>query len=126
MTSFLVSKLKKDVARAFKGKLKTGKIQNNQGDSQDDFGDIAPPDTAVTYSFNGIRENFDAAWMARALIPETDVSILILLGSVSPVYIPVQDDLIFIESLWHKVRKVMKIDPAGASIQLQCYVVPGP
>ena len=126
MVSFLEGSLAKAIARGFKGKLKVGTIRENQPSGLDDFGDEVPPDTIVEHTFTGIRENFDASWMARALIPETDVSILILLQSVNPLYQPKQDDLVFIEKMWHKIRRILKIDPAGASIQLQCYVVQTP
>ncbi len=126
MTSPLDNQIKKSIAKAFRGKLKTGFIQANQPESLDDFGDVVPPDTPVQYKFTGIRDNFDAMWMKMAGIPEKDVRVLILLGSVLPVYTPVQDDLIFIENSFHKVRRILKIDPAGASIELQCYpVAPG-
>jgi hypothetical protein len=126
MVSFLEGPLKKSLARGFKGNLKTGLIQENQGTDQDDYGDIAPPDQPTQYRFTGFRQNYDAAWMARALIPETDVGIMILQGSVTSDYHAQQDDLIFIENTWHKVRRVLKVDPADATRELQCYVIPEP
>lgn len=126
MTSFL-DDIKKGIAKGFpKGKLRTGLILENQPASQDDYGDVAPPSDPITHSFSGIRVNFDAAWMVRAEIPTTDVSILIIEGTVQDGYATLQDDLVQIDGFWHKVRRILKIDPAGATRELQAYVVDAP
>jgi len=118
--------IKKGIASGFKDKLRTGLILENQPASQDDYGDASPSSDPVTHEFSGIRENFDAAWAARAEIPNTDVSILIIEGTVADGYATLQDDYVQIEGSWHKVRQVLAIDPAGATRRLQAYVVDPP
>lgn len=112
--------MKKALAKGFKGKLKTGIIRRATPATVDDFGDPVPGSVAE-YPFEGIRENFDAAWAANAGIPSTDVGILVLLGSTAVE--PRQGDRIQIEGRWHAVRRVLAIDPAGATARLQAHEV---
>lgn len=112
--------MKKAIAKGFKGKLRVGTIRRATPGGLDDFGDPIAPTTA-DYPFEGIRESFDASWAASAGIPETDVGILVLLGSTTVE--PAQGDTVQIEGKWHMVRHVLDIDPAGATIRLQAYEV---
>jgi len=128
MTSLLVSGIKTKVAAAFKGKLTLGTIRRETTVGLNALGDPTTP-TVTTFSFEGIREDFSKWYKAQSGIPETDVGILVLLGSVVPATTPKQDDLIFLSapwSLWYKVRNVLSIDPAGATARLQAYEVPAP
>jgi hypothetical protein len=118
VTSFL-PQLKKQIAQGFKGKLKSGIIRrynyaiNSLGDRQ--------PINSIDYPFQGIREEFDARYKAQAQIPVEDVKILVILGLTQVA--PDRADKVFIENMWHEVRQVLSIDPAGASAQLQAYVI---
>ncbi|PWJ81484.1 hypothetical protein C7441_11015 [Pseudaminobacter salicylatoxidans] len=116
--------MKAQIAKGFKGKLRKGMIRRMvPGTGVDDFGDpvgMVPAD----FSFEGIRESFDASWAASAGIPSTDVGILVLLGSTAVE--PKQGDTVQIEGMWHQVRRVLDIDPAGASMRLQAYEVSAP
>jgi hypothetical protein len=141
MVSILQGKLKKDIARAFKGKLSKGVIRRNETSSLDDFGD-PQVDSFTDYPFDGIRENFDAKYAAEAGIPDTDVMIMVILGTTK--VIPNQSDLVFItvldikqaafpfstygtmQGFWHQIRRVLKVDPAGATQNLQAYVINPP
>lgn len=128
MTSLLEGALKTKIAAAFKGKLTVGTIRRETTAAVNSLGDTITP-TVATYSFNGIRETFSARYRVQALIPETDVAILVLLGSVVPATTPKQEDLIYLSTpwnKWHKVRNILEIDPAGASCKLQVYEVPAP
>jgi hypothetical protein len=124
VVSQLEGALKKQVAASFKGKLLKGTIRR-EVPSLNSLGDPVNG-TPITASFEGIRESFsDASILAG--IPETDVAILVLLGTTT--IVPQQDDLIFIGkpfNKWHKTRRVMAIDPAGATCRLQAYEVPAP
>lgn len=116
--------MKKAIAKGFKGKLRTGVIRRMvPGTGVDDFGDPVG-EVPATFDFEGIREDFDASWAASAGIPETDVGILVLLGSTTVE--PAQGDAVQIEGKWHSVRRVIDIDPASATARLQAYEVKAP
>lgn len=128
MTSLLEGALKAQIAKGFKGKLTLGTIRRGTATTVDDAGNDVSG-TPTEYACEGIRESFSTYTKAAANIPDTDVSILILLGSVKPATTPVTNDLIYLKApwnRWHKVRRVLEIDPAGASAKLQAYEVPAP
>lgn len=128
MTSLLEGALKAKIARSFKGKLTLGSIRRETATTVDNLGNDVPS-TPSTFTFEGIREDFSAYYKANAGIPDTDVSILVLLGSVKPVTTPVSSDKIYLQAPWNKwyqVRKVLSIDPAGASAKLQAYEIEAP
>lgn len=118
-----LDRMKKAIAKGFKGKLKQGTIRRTTAGGVDQWGDPVPSTTA-DYLFEGIRESFDASWAASAGIPSTDVAILVLLGSTT--IEPAQGDTVQVEGAWHMVRRVLDIDPAGASMKLQAYEVSEP
>lgn len=128
MASLLESKVKQLVAAGFKGQLLKGIIRRVGVSSLDSYGDVVAG-TATTYPFEGIRESFDARYAVGAGIPETDVKILVILGSTTTV--PIQGDEVQFTTgqyagVWHKIRRVLTIDPAGASASLQAYEIPDP
>jgi hypothetical protein len=125
MPSILEGFLKQKIAAGFRGKLKRGVIRRETGASLNAAGHVVVG-TPTTYTFEGIRENFDARYRAQAGIPETDVAILVLLGSVTPAATPKVGDLIQMDGVWHKVRVTLAIDPAGATWRGQCYEVGAP
>jgi len=109
--------IKKQIAQGFNGKLKTGKIRRYKF-VMDERGDQQPLGY-TDYPFQGIRQDFDASYRVRAGIPETDVRILVILGLTATT--PEQGDKMFINDGWYEVRRVLSIDPAGASASLQAY-----
>lgn len=115
--------MKRQIAKTFKGKLKQGVIRRTTAGTVDQWGDPVPGST-TDYPFEGIRESLDARWAAQAGIPETDIAILVLLGSTTVE--PKQGDTVQIEGKSHIVRRVMDVDPAGATMKLQAYEVTGP
>lgn len=117
------------MAKSFRGKLTRGTLRRDTVTATDNSGDPTARSTATFEFHSGIRESFSASFMVRAGIPETDVSILILLGSLNPETVPKADDLIYLRApwnVWHKCRRVLEIDPAGASARLQVYEIPTP
>jgi len=120
MASILEGSLKATIAQKFQGKLLVGTISRRIPSALDAYGD-AVPGTTQTFTFTGIREHFSAMYIAKTGIPDQDVRILILLGSVKPVTIPKQGDFIYIgvPPRWHQFRKVLEVDPAGASMSVQ-------
>ena len=124
MASVLEGKLRKQVAKAFRGKLKKGLIRNYVNGQLDDFGDEVFSDPVAQAKFEGIQEKFNALWAAQAGIPDTDVSVLIILGSIIPQsVVPAQDSLVYIDHQWLRVRRVLGTDPADATMRLQAYVM---
>jgi hypothetical protein len=84
-----------------------------------------------TYTAEGIRDSFNAAFAATAGIPTDDVRILLILGLIKPSTRPVPDDKIRIRNAdgvqqWHQVRAVLTVDPANAHIVLQCFEIDTP
>lgn len=130
MASYLEGKLAKIIAKAFKGKLMVGTIAKPVRTSTDEFGDPVI-DELLQYSFTGIRQSFDALYREQASIPELDIGILVLLQSVPQLTSQSfraegQQYMIHIDSEWFQVRKVLEIDPANASVKLDCYRIADP
>ncbi|MGB3834819.1 MAG: hypothetical protein WA975_23475 [Mesorhizobium sp.] len=115
--------MKAQIAKGFKGKLKQGVIRRTTAGTVDQWGDPVPG-SFQTFGFEGIRESLDARWAAQAGIPETDIAILVLLGSTT--IEPKQGDTVQIEGKTHLVRRVLDVDPASATMRLQAYEVTGP
>lgn len=131
MASLLDSKLKATVAKAFKGRLTRGVLRRQSFTTMDSAGDLGTP-TVTSFNFEGIQGSFSAYYKAQAEIPETDVSILVLQGSFKPATVITKQDqgnLIYLNTPWNKwyeIRKLLEVDPANASVKLQCYEVPTP
>lgn len=124
MKSALDGLIARNIARGFKGKLRSGTLRREvPGSGVDSRGDPLPG-TTVTFSFEGIRESYDAAYRERAGIPQTDVKILVIAGSIRTT--PKVGDQIFIQQQWHKVRSIADIDPATATYTLQCFDIKDP
>lgn len=126
MASLLESAIKKRVAQATKGRLTVGKVQRDTPSTRNAYGDVIPG-TPTEYACEGIRESFTARYKMEAGIPDTDVKILLMLGSMS--ITPKQDDKVYLNKpwlKWHQVRKVLEIDPAGATALLQAYEIETP
>jgi hypothetical protein len=136
MTSFLAGPLAKQIARAFKGRLLVGTLYRDAPSTLDAYGDpVNASGDFLDYTFTGMRESFDARYRAQALIPETDVKIMILIASLRPITTITQNDQASRISLldrlsnvmfWYQVRRVLEIDPASATAILQCYQIPSP
>jgi hypothetical protein len=127
-TSLLDGALKKKIAAAFKGRLTKGTVRREVAAGLNSFGDPTTP-TVSTFSFEGVRQSFSLFTKASSGIPETDVAIVVLLGSLKPDTSLKKDDKIFLAvpwNTWHQVRKVLEIDPANAACRLQCYEIPAP
>jgi hypothetical protein len=123
MSSRLESRIAKQLYRGLKGKMLRGTLRRQVPASLDSYGDHTSA-TINTYAFEGIREDFSAYYKAQAGIPATDVKILVLAQSITVT--PQKDDLLQIRDAWYCVRTVLAIDPANATVQLQCFAVPTP
>jgi len=99
MVSLLERRLKRIVAKAFKGKLTKGTLRRPGATAVDDNGDEIPGQAATYAIGECIRESFSAYYRAQAGIPWNK---------------------------WHQVRKILEVDPAGASAKYQVYEIPDP
>lgn len=118
-----IDKMKSQIARGFRGKLRKGTIRREVPGSLDEFGDPVPG-SVQTFGFEGIREDLSALYAAQAGIPTTDCKVLGIAGSCEVT--PKQGDQVSIEGAWYQCRAVMEIDPAGATWSLQCYGIDAP
>lgn len=119
----ILDTIRAEIAAGFKGKLRTGTLRRTVAVALDSAGDAATA-TVHDYKFDGIRDSFDKRYAAQAGIPETDVRILLIAGSLSVV--PRQTDKILIDSAWFQVRRIVEIDPATATYTLQAYQIEAP
>lgn len=119
MASPLESQIAKTIASAFKGLLLVGTIRRELVGSLDPNGD--PVISSADYRFEGIRDNFSAAYAAAAGVPVTDARILIIAGLSA--IVPKMDDKIKIGGGWYQVRRVLEIDPATASYTLAAFAI---
>jgi hypothetical protein len=128
MVSLLEGQLKERIAKGFQGKLTLGTLRRVTTTGLDNKGDETSPVT-TDVGFEGIRQSFSALYKAQAGIPETDVKILILLGSITTGVTPRESDMIYLKApwnRWHKVRRILETDPARASCLVQAYEIPTP
>lgn len=126
MPSSFLPQVRKAIAKGFRGRLLKGTVRR-RSTILNEFHDVETL-TYTDYSFDGMREFFDAQYQTLALIPATDVKILVILGSLA--ITPTQEDLVQIPPIpgatgvWHKVRRILSIDPASASMSLQAFPIP--
>lgn len=113
-----IDKIAGTVARAFRGKLNVGTLHRyTPGTGVDSRGDPLPG-TWAAHSFEGILEDYDDAYRAQAGIPQTDVHILILAGSIAVE--PGKEDVIEIKGGKYQARAI-RTDPATATWTVQAF-----
>ena len=120
-TSILESRLRAEVYKAFKGKLLNGVLRRATLGSVDSYGD--PTKTHTTYTLQGIVDLYSEFYKVQAGIPDSDVKLLIIAGSLSVT--PRKDDQVKFRDTWYQVRKV-DTDPALATWTLQSFVIENP
>jgi hypothetical protein len=115
--------IRTEIKRGFAGKLRACTLMRMVSNAQDDFGDAAAP-TKQTWTFDGMRDSFNAAFAAAAGIPTSDVRILIIAGSLATE--PRIDDKIQCEGRWFQLRQRVALDPATATYTYSGFEVPAP
>lgn len=125
MASLLPTAIAQIVANAFQGKLMSGILRRENPTALDSDGNPVPV-APTLYQVQGIRDNFSAFFATFNGIPQTDVKILLIMNLIVPPTTPLKDDLIFIRDEWYMVRRVLTIDPASASVEMQCFQVDTP
>lgn len=123
MASPLESQIRKAVNQGFKGQLLSGTYRRHTpGAGVDEFGDPSAG-THTTESVNGIVDSYSAFYKATANIPDSDVRVLIIAGSLS--LTPQKDDQVKFRETWYQVRQISR-DPARATWELQCFEIEDP
>lgn len=125
MPSILEKELAKIIAKEFRGKLLKGTLRRELATTVDEFGDPSVS-TIKNYSVEGIRDTFSANYAVLYGIPQSDVRILLIMNLIKPATMPQKDDKIYIRERWHQVRKIIEVDPASATITLQCFEIEAP
>lgn len=102
--------------------LPPGTLRRLSGATANSLGD--PVNTATTFTFRGFPDKISAFAKGRDGIPETDLKINIVAGSINTE--PEREDEIQLKGKWYRVRKILEIDPVEALYVLQCYEIEGP
>jgi hypothetical protein len=111
--------LRAAIARGFAGLLLPGVVTRTvPGGGLDEHGDPIA-NTTVTYACQGFVETFSAFYRAQAGIPDTDVKIT-LIGGLTGTR-PQKDDRVTLRGTVYQIRRIVNIDPAEASYELQGY-----
>ena len=122
MASILDS-IASEIAKGFKGKLRSGTLRRAvPATGVDEFGD-ANAGTYATYTCEGVVSDYSAFYQQVAQIPDTDIRLLLIAGSMS--VSPKQDDQVNMDGRWYQVRRV-RTDPATAAWDCQAYVIEDP
>ncbi len=118
--------LAKSIYAGFKGKLQTGVIRQAAApesgglDAYGDPLDMLPVETPI----EGFVETYDAAYAARASIPETDSKVCFFAQS-APEITPTIEDQIKMGTRWFQIRKA-GTDPATALWSCQSFEIAAP
>lgn len=129
MASFLENKLRDAIGKGLGAQLLTGTLERTApaaSSALDDYGD--PVETATaTWPVRGFDDDYDAAYRARAGIPESDVKVCVI-GSGLPTE-PRKDDVITLSARGAQTRyrvRAVRSDPARALWECQAYVEGAP
>lgn len=106
------------VGRATAGITLSGTLTRASGTTVDSYGD--PVTSSTDYAFRGFREDYSAAYRARAGIPVGDCRIMIVATSLAVA--PQVDDLITLQGKSYRAR-VVSTDPATAMFDCQVFEV---
>lgn len=113
--------IRSQIAAGFKGRLLKGTLTRSvPSGGLDEYGDPIGASES-SYACEGFVETFSAYYRAQANIPDTDVKILLIAGLIDTV--PRKDDKVSFRGKTYQVRRVLDIDPAEASYQLQGYEI---
>lgn len=122
MASPIQSLIKNEINKGLGPQLLSGTLRRaTPSTTLDSFGDATL--TYSTFSMKGIVDTYSAFYKQQAGIPDTDVKLLVLAGSLS--VRPQKDDQVKFRSTWYKVRSV-DTDPAEAAFELQAFEIPDP
>ena len=115
--------IRTEIQRGFAGKLRKCTLMRMVSSQQDDLGDAAGT-VKKTWQFDGMRDSFNAAFAVQAGIPNTDVRILIIAGSLAVE--PRIDDKIQCEGRWFQLRQRVDVDPATATYTYAGFEIKAP
>lgn len=123
MASLIESFIRNEIYKGFKGRLLTGTLRRlTPSAAKDSKGDPVSL-TPETFGLEGIVDTYSAFQKAQAGIPESDVKLLVIAGSLS--VRPNKDDQVKFRDTWYQVRQV-GTDPALATWELQSFEIADP
>lgn len=124
MVSPLQNLIRKEINKGLGPQMLDGTLRRaTPSSSLDSYGD-ATATTYATYTLKGEVDQYSAYYKSVAGIPDTDVKLIIIGGSLSVT--PQKDDQVKFRSTWYKVRRITKVDPALAAYELQAFEIPDP
>lgn len=123
MPSFLETQLRNEIYKGFKGRLLTGTLRRAAFSGGVDSRGDPVTKTYTTYPLEGFVDVYSAFQKAQAGIPESDVKILVIAGSLS--IDPRKDDQIQLRGTWYQVRR-LGTDPGIATWELQSFQIADP
>ena len=123
MPSFLETQIRNEIYKGFKGRLLTGILRRATFSGVvDSLGDPTEK-TYTTYNLEGFVDTYSAFYKAQAGIPESDVKLLIIAGSLA--IAPRKDDQVRFRGVWYQVRR-LGTDPGIATWELQSFQIADP
>lgn len=123
MVSPLLNLVRREINKGFQGQLLPGTLRRKvPGSTVDSFGDVTSS-TFTTHTFNGMVDTYSAFYRAQAGIPDTDVKILIIAGSLDVE--PQKDDQVKVRDTWYQLRD-KETDPAIAAWTCQAFEIEDP
>lgn len=123
MPSFL-NQIRTGIQKGFKGKLRTGTLRQRTPSGVANSKGDPTSFTYTTLSVDCFVEEYSTFYKQQAGIPETDVKVVVIGGSLGAVR-PKKSDEIQIEGRWYRVRRPTT-DPAEATWMLQSFEIADP
>ncbi|WP_375160347.1 hypothetical protein [Bradyrhizobium sp. RDT46] len=74
---------------------------------------------STDHPFTGWREDYSTLFAAQSGISSEDVRIVIVAKTC--VVEPAPIDYLQIGGVWHRIRKIERVDPANATVAAQCF-----
>lgn len=123
MVSQLESQIRKAVADGFRGQLLPGTLlREAPTGSNDEYGDPEFGEPS-SHTFEGMVDTYSQFYSAQAGIPDTDVRVLIIAGSLD--ITPIKTDKVKIRDKWYQIREI-RTDPALATWECQSFEIADP
>lgn len=123
MASLLETKLRKEIGKAFKGKLLKGTLRRVPKTFTLDANRDPIPDPAITFTLEGIADKASSFWIEKVGVPEATSRLTIIADSLATT--PVQGDQIKLRSQWYAVLKTIT-DPAIAAWEIAAVEIADP
>ena len=121
MSTLLKGKIRKAIAKGFKGKLLKGTLTRRNSSTVDPNTGFPTNTTPQSFTVEGFHDNYNETFRVGAGIPETDSQIILIAGNCQ--IEPKKDDkIIFPNYPSFQIRKI-KTDPDKAHFDCQVYEI---